>query len=122
MHNKILSSVPHSHKMPLFKFVVLTIYTMPNLYYKALEVIQLSSQTDDIMSKAVADQPMEQVGLMFTDNSWGSLCIPKSKYVITAIMNLQVNLAILVEGCLLLFVTIVNRRFSVVRFGSNTKP
>ena len=90
MHNKILSSVLHSHKMPLFKFVVLTIYTMPNLYYKAFEVIQLSRQADDIMSMAVADviKPMEQVGLMFSDNSWGSLCIPKSKYVITAIMNL----------------------------------
>ena len=90
MHNKILSSVPHSHKMPLFKFVVLTIYTMPNLYYKAFEVIQLSRQADDIMSMAVAEviKPMEQVGLMFSDNSWGSLCITKSKYVITAIMNL----------------------------------
>ena len=63
---------------------------MPNLYYKAFEVIQLSRQADDIMSMAVAEviKPMEQVGLMFSDNSWGSLCIPKSKYVMTAIMNL----------------------------------
>ncbi len=64
---------------------------MPNLYYKAaFEVIQLSRQADDIMSKAVAEviKPMEQVGLMFSDNTWGSLGIPKSKYVITAIMNL----------------------------------
>ena len=68
--------------MPLFKFVVLTIYTMPNLYYKAFELIQLSRQADDIMSMAVAEviQPMEQVGLMFSDTElWGSLCIPKSK-------------------------------------------
>ena len=86
MHNKILSSVPHSHKMPLFKFVVLTIYTT-----NAFEVIQLSSQADDIMSIAEAEvmKPIEQVGLMFGDNSWGSLCIPKSKYVITAIVNLN---------------------------------
>ena len=58
MHNTILSSVPHrahSHKMHLFKFVVLAIYTMPNLYSKltAFEVIQLASQADDIMSMAV---------------------------------------------------------------------
>ena len=57
MHNKILSSVPHSHNMHLFKFVILTIYStieMPNVYYKAaFEVIQLASQADDIMSMAV---------------------------------------------------------------------
>ena len=55
MHNKILSSVPHSHKMHLFKFIVLVIYTMPNLTTKltAFEVIQLSSQADDIMIMAV---------------------------------------------------------------------
>ena len=43
-------------------------------------MIQLSREADDIMSKAVAEviKPMEQVGLMFSDNSWGSLCIPKS--------------------------------------------
>ena len=44
---------------------------MPNLYYKAFEVIQLSRQADDIMSMAVAEviKPMEQVGLMFSDNT-----------------------------------------------------
>ena len=43
---------------------------MHNLYYKAFEVIQLSSQADDIMSMAVAEviKPIEQVGLMFSDN------------------------------------------------------
>ena len=113
--------------MPLFKFVFLTINNMHNLYYKAFEVTQLSRHADDIMSMAVAEviKPMEQVGLMFSDNRWGSLCIPKSEYVITAIMNLwssKVSSLIFVEGCLLFFVTIVNRHFSVVRFGSNTKP
>ena len=72
--------------MPLFKFAVLTIYTRK---LTAFEVIQLSSHADDIMSMTVAEviKPIEQVGLMVSDNSWGSLCIPKSKYVITAIMN-----------------------------------
>ena len=49
---------------------------MPNLYYKAFELIQLSRQADDIMSKAVAEviKPMEQVGLMFSDNH-GVQCV-----------------------------------------------
>ena len=49
----------------------------------SFEVIQLSRQADDIMSMVVAEviKPKEQVGLMFSDNSRGSLslCIPKRK-------------------------------------------
>ena len=65
--------------MPLFKFVVLIITLKANYF----EVIPLSSQSDEIMSLAVAEvirpPPPQQVGVMFSANSWSSLPIEKSK-------------------------------------------
>ena len=75
----------------------------------------------------------QQVGLMFSANSWGSLAIPASKYVITAIqMHGQVSIAF--EGCLLLFVgrvvcsniifskQLLHCHLSVANSGSNSRP
>ena len=64
--------------MPLFKFVVLIITLQSSNYF---EVSPLSSQSDEIMSLAVAEviRPPQQVGVMFSANSWSSLPIEKSK-------------------------------------------
>ena len=54
--------------MPLFNIVVLKIDTAK---LTSFEVIQLSSQADDIMSLAMVEviKPPQQVGIMFHANS-----------------------------------------------------
>ena len=114
--------------------IVLAIYTMPNLYYKAnclwSDPTCKSGRWHNEHGSPVAEVievPIEQVGLMFSDNRWGSLCIPKSKYVITAIMNSwssQVS-----NTCWRLSNVVCNNskqilhcHFSLVSFGSKNRP